>query len=60
MKVVKTVKEVREIVAAWKEEGLTVGFVPTMGFLHEGHQSLIRKSVSHNDRTVVSVLDTAH
>ena len=55
MKVVKTVKEVREIVAAWKEEGLTVGFVPTMGFLHEGHQSLIRKSVSHNDRTVVSV-----
>ena len=36
MKVVKTVKEVREIVAAWKEEGLTVGFVPTMGFLHGG------------------------
>ena len=55
MKVVKTVKEVREIVAAWKKEGLTVGLVPTMGFLHEGHQSLIRKSVSHNDRTVVSV-----
>ena len=55
MKVVKTVKEVREIVSAWRKEGLTVGFVPTMGFLHEGHQSLIRKSVEQNDRTVVSV-----
>ena len=55
MKVVKTVKEVREIVSAWKKEGLSVGLVPTMGFLHEGHQSLIRKSASQNDRTVVSV-----
>ena len=55
MKVVKTVKEVREIVSAWKKEGLSVGLVPTMGFLHDGHQSLIRKSASQNDRTVVSV-----
>ena len=55
MKVVKTVKEVRDIVSAWKQEGLTVGLVPTMGFLHEGHQSLISKSASENDRTVVSV-----
>ena len=55
MKVVKTVKEVREIVSEWRKEGLTVGLVPTMGYLHEGHQSLIVKSVSQNDRTVVSV-----
>ena len=55
MKVVKTVKEVRDIVSAWKKEGLSVGLVPTMGFLHEGHQSLISKSESQNDRTVVSV-----
>ena len=55
MKVVKTVKEVREIVSAWRKEGLSVGLVPTMGYLHEGHQSLIRKSASQNDRTVVSV-----
>lgn len=55
MKVVKTIKEVREIVGAWKKEGLTVGLVPTMGYLHEGHQSLIKASASQNARTVVSV-----
>lgn len=55
MKVVKTIKEVREIVGQWRKEGLTVGLVPTMGYLHEGHQSLIKKSAEQNDRTVVSV-----
>lgn len=55
MKVVKTIQEVRDQVSAWRNEGLSVGFVPTMGYLHEGHQSLIRKSVEQNDRTVVSV-----
>jgi pantoate--beta-alanine ligase len=54
MKVVKTVKEVRELVKAWRKEGLTVGLVPTMGFLHEGHKSLITRAVSENDRVVVS------
>ena len=55
MKIVSTVAEVREAVAAWRKEGLTVGLVPTMGFLHAGHQSLIAASVKDNDRTVVSV-----
>lgn len=55
MQVVKTIKEVREIVKEWKKEGLSVGLVPTMGYLHEGHESLIVKSVNQNDRTVVSV-----
>lgn len=54
MKVVKTIKEVREIVSQWKKDGLSVGLVPTMGYLHEGHQSLIRRS-GENDRTVVSI-----
>lgn len=55
MQVTKTVKETREIVKAWKKEGLTVGLVPTMGFLHEGHASLIKRAREENDRVVVSV-----
>jgi len=55
MQLVHTIAEVREIVSAWRKEGLSVGLVPTMGYLHEGHQSLIKKSVEQNDRTVVSV-----
>ena len=52
--IVKTIEEVRAQVKAWRAEGLTVGLVPTMGYLHEGHQSLIARSVAENDRTVVS------
>ena len=53
--IVKTVDEVRKYVKEWRKNGETVGLVPTMGFLHAGHQSLINKSVEDNDRTVVSV-----
>ncbi len=52
---VHTIAEVREKVRQWKKEGLTVGLVPTMGALHDGHLSLIKKSVEKCDRTVVSV-----
>ena len=55
MKLVKTIEEVRRIVGEWKKIGLTVGFVPTMGYLHEGHASLIDASVRDCDKTVVSV-----
>ena len=52
--VVKTIKEVRETVALWRRRGLSVGLVPTMGFLHEGHKSLIDRAVKENDRVIVS------
>ncbi len=52
--VVKTVEEVRSYVKTAKREGKTVGFVPTMGFLHEGHKSLIVRAAKENDFVVVS------
>lgn len=55
MKVIPTINEIKTLVRAAREEGKTVGLVPTMGALHEGHASLIRRSVAENDITVVSV-----
>lgn len=55
MKIVAAADEVREQVREWRREGLSVGLVPTMGYLHEGHKSLIDKAVEQNDRVVVSV-----
>ena len=54
MKVTKTVEETRKQIKQWKKEGKTIGLVPTMGFLHEGHASLIRKCREQNDIVVVS------
>lgn len=55
MNMVKTIREVRETVRQWRKEGLSVGLVPTMGYLHEGHESLIKRAVAENDKVVVSV-----
>lgn len=55
IKIVHTIEEVRTQVKEWRKNGESVGLVPTMGYLHEGHQSLIKKSVEQNDKTVVSV-----
>ena len=53
--IIYKIKELREQIKEWKKQGLTVGLVPTMGALHAGHLSLIKKSVEKCDRTVVSV-----
>ncbi|ADO82923.1 pantoate--beta-alanine ligase [Ilyobacter polytropus] len=55
MEVLRSISEIKEKVNEWKSNGLSVGFVPTMGYLHAGHKSLIEKASSENDRVVVSV-----
>lgn len=55
MQITYNIQETKSQIRAWKKSGYSVGFVPTMGYLHEGHQSLIQQSVAENDKTVVSI-----
>lgn len=55
MIICRTIEEARQCVRKWKSEGKTIGFCPTMGYLHEGHLSLVKASVKDNDVTVASV-----
>ena len=55
MKIVHAIKDLQEALANLRAQGKTVGLVPTMGALHAGHASLVKRSVAENDATVVSV-----
>lgn len=55
MIIANTISQVRDQIRQWRREGLTVGLVPTMGYLHEGHGSLVGKAAEDCDRVVASV-----
>lgn len=55
MRIIKSVSEMQSYADSLRNEGTTIGFVPTMGALHEGHLSLIRKSIEKTDKTILSI-----
>ena len=55
MKVITTIDEVRDQVKSWRNNGESIGLVPTMGYLHEGHQSLMASAKKDNQRVIVTI-----
>ncbi|EAI9053492.1 pantoate--beta-alanine ligase [Campylobacter upsaliensis] len=54
MQIINDIKDLKNIIKKWKNQGLSIGYVPTMGYLHDGHLSLIKKA-SKNDKIIVSI-----
>ena len=55
MKIIRTINELKDVISKLKLENKLIGFVPTMGYLHEGHLQLVKQSRQHTDVTVVSI-----
>jgi pantoate--beta-alanine ligase len=55
MDAITTIEEIRKVIESFRKEGKKVGYVPTMGALHEGHLELIRLAGQHTDAVVVSI-----
>jgi len=55
MEIITTIENIRSIVNHWKDKGYSIGFVPTMGYLHDGHAVLIDQARKDNDKVIVSI-----
>lgn len=55
MQIIRTIEELRQVLAPARRAGKRIGFVPTMGYLHKGHLELVHRSRADNDVTIVSI-----